>query len=122
MHRSTTPGPPERQPLCDTALAVGADEPTLCGDWTVKDLVVHLLVREGGPRRGRDLVAPLAGLTDRRGRTRRARRLPGAGGEVRRPRLPPCAVPLVDAWSNTLEFFVHHEDIRRAQPAWEPRT
>jgi uncharacterized protein (TIGR03085 family) len=22
---------------------------------------------------------------------------------------------------NTLEFFVHHEDIRRAQPGWEPR-
>jgi uncharacterized protein (TIGR03085 family) len=23
---------------------------------------------------------------------------------------------------NTVEFFVHHEDIRRAQPEWEPRT
>jgi uncharacterized protein (TIGR03085 family) len=22
---------------------------------------------------------------------------------------------------NTMEFFVHHEDIRRAQPDWEPR-
>ena len=36
----------ERAALCDTALAVGADAPTLAGDWTVKDLLCHLLVRE----------------------------------------------------------------------------
>jgi uncharacterized protein (TIGR03085 family) len=32
--------------------------------------------------------------------------------------------PLVrpfDKAMNTLEYFVHHEDLRRAQPSWEPR-
>ncbi len=37
------------------------------------------------------------------------------------PRLSPYAVPQLDAVLNTLEFFVHHEDIRRAQPGWTPR-
>jgi hypothetical protein len=27
----------------------------------------------------------------------------------------------VDEVINTVEFFVHHEDVRRAAPAWEPR-
>jgi uncharacterized protein (TIGR03085 family) len=30
-------------------------------------------------------------------------------------------VPKLDATFNTLEYFVHHEDIRRAQPTWQPR-
>jgi uncharacterized protein (TIGR03085 family) len=31
-------------------------------------------------------------------------------------------VPKVDSLANTLEYFVHHEDIRRAQPSWSPRV
>jgi len=27
----------------------------------------------------------------------------------------------VDEKANTVEFFVHHEDVRRAAPGWEPR-
>jgi uncharacterized protein (TIGR03085 family) len=27
----------------------------------------------------------------------------------------------VDKLANTVEFFVHHEDVRRAQPNWAPR-
>jgi uncharacterized protein (TIGR03085 family) len=30
-------------------------------------------------------------------------------------------VPKVDVIVNTVEYFVHHEDIRRAQPEWTPR-
>ena len=33
----------------------------------------------------------------------------------------PYALPKLDTVFNTLEYFVHHEDIRRAQPGWEPR-
>ena len=49
----------ERAALCDTALQVGEDQPTLSGEWTVKDLVVHLLVREGSPAAVGILVKPL---------------------------------------------------------------
>ena len=37
------------------------------------------------------------------------------------PRWSPMALPTVDVSANTLEFFVHHEDVRRAQPNWRPR-
>ena len=68
-------------------------------------------------------VAPLAGLTER-AMARLARRpLDALVEDFRtRPRLSPLRVPGVDRVFNTLEFFVHHEDIRRAQPAWSPRA
>jgi uncharacterized protein (TIGR03085 family) len=31
------------------------------------------------------------------------------------------AIPAVDKVANTFEYVVHHEDLRRSQPAWEPR-
>lgn len=36
---------------------------------------------------------------------------------------PPLWSPLrpLDALANTSEMFVHHEDVRRAAPEWEPR-
>jgi uncharacterized protein (TIGR03085 family) len=114
----------ERAELCDLALQLGGDQPTLCGDWTVKDLVVHLLVREGSPAAVGIVVSPLAGLTERVSRRIGRRDLSVLVEKLRNgpPRLSPYAVPKVDTVTNTLEFFVHHEDIRRAQPGWAPRT
>ena len=40
---------------------------------------------------------------------------------LRTSRLTFFSLPPVDAVVNTLEFFVHHEDIRRAQPGWRRR-
>ncbi len=34
----------------------------------------------------------------------------------------PWAIPVLGDKANQTEFFVHHEDIRRAQPTWEPRA
>ncbi len=112
----------ERLALCDTALLAGPDAPTLCDPWDVKALVCHLLVRERKPVAQAGIaVAPLSGLTEhameRVGRT-------DFGVLVERFRSPwvvPFAVPGVEQLWNTLEFFVHHEDIRRAQPGWAPR-
>ena len=42
----------ERMLLCALAQQLGPDEPTLCAGWTVRDLVAHLLVREGSPAAG----------------------------------------------------------------------
>jgi uncharacterized protein (TIGR03085 family) len=113
----------ERRALCDTALQVGEDQPTLCGDWTVKDLVVHLLVRERSPGAVGIAVAPLARVTEaemrrvgKAGFAELVERLRGGP-----PLWSPYAVPKIDQLTNTLEFFVHHEDIRRAQDGWEPR-
>ncbi len=112
----------ERQRLCDAALAAGPDAPTLCGDWDVRDLLAHLLVRERSPLGAAGIqVAPLAGLTDRAMDRATARDFPDLVEAVRKARTP-LALPLVDDVMNTVEFFVHHEDIRRARPGWAPRA
>jgi uncharacterized protein (TIGR03085 family) len=113
----------ERAALCDLALQVGEDQPTLCGDWDVKDLVVHLLVRERSPAAAGIVIKPLSGLTDLESRRFGSRDFGVLVEKLRHgpPRWSPYAVPKLDAMLNTLEYFVHHEDIRRAQPSWEPR-
>jgi uncharacterized protein (TIGR03085 family) len=113
----------ERGALADTALAVGENAPTLAGDWTAKALVCHLLVRArsllGAPGIS---IGALSGLTDRE-MTRLGRLDFAALVERFRtvPLLSPLSVPAVEVAVNTLEFFVHHEDLRRAQPDWAPR-
>lgn len=114
----------ERAALCNTALEAGENAPTLCGDWTVKDLVIHLLIRE------RDLVAApgilvprLGFLVDRATRRMRDQDFTALVERVRGgpPMWSPMKAPPVDRVLNTIEFFVHHEDIRRGAPGWEPR-
>jgi uncharacterized protein (TIGR03085 family) len=114
----------ERTALCDLALQVGEDQPTLCGEWTVKDLVVHLLVRERSPAAAGIVLSPLSKLTDLEHRRFAARDFGVLVEKLRHgpPHWSPYAVPKLDQLLNTLEFFVHHEDIRRAQDGWEPRT
>lgn len=115
----------EREELCDDALLVGEDQPTLSGEWTVKDLVIHLLLREGSVIAAPGIVIPqLSKLTDLA-----SRRLSRQEFAVLVERLrggPPLysiyAVPKLDAMFNSMEYFIHHEDIRRAQPTWEPRV
>jgi uncharacterized protein (TIGR03085 family) len=112
----------ERHALCDTALILGADAPTLSDGWTAKDLVVHLLVREGSPLGSVGLlVGPLSGLTDR-AMARLARRdFAVLVEKLRDPGLTPYALKPVEVLANTLEYFVHHEDLRRAHRDWQPR-
>ena len=123
MTRSPRPAQLERTALCDTALQVGEDQPTLCEGWDVKDLVVHLLVREGSPAAAGIVLSPLAGVTDAVSRRVGRRDFAVLVEKLRSgpPRLSPYAVPQLDSVLNTLEFFVHHEDIRRARPGWSAR-
>ncbi|MGH3372124.1 MAG: TIGR03085 family metal-binding protein [Nocardioidaceae bacterium] len=113
----------ERAALCDLALALGPDAPTLSGEWTVKDLVVHLLVREGSPAAIGIVVPPLARATEMASARLARRDLSVLVERLRQgpPFYSPYRLGPVDRMLNTLEFFVHHEDIRRAQDGWTPR-
>jgi uncharacterized protein (TIGR03085 family) len=112
----------ERHALCDLALALGPQAPTLCGDWTVEQLVAHLLVRETRPLGALGILVPaLSGITEREMASLARRGLPAMVCSLRDPRLTPFALPPVERLANTLEYFVHHEDLRRAQPGWAPR-
>ena len=113
----------ERHALCDTALEVGPDAPTLCGGWDARDLVAHLLVRERGwwgPAAG-IAISPLEGVTERAMARKASAPFPELVEQLREPALTPYRLPGVERLTNTLEYFVHHEDLRRGRPAWEPR-
>lgn len=112
----------ERLALCDLALALGEDSPTLCGDWTAKQLVEHLLVRERSPLAAAGIAVPgLSGLAEREMARTGRRDFEVLVERLRTPGLTPYALPLVERTFNTLEYFVHHEDLRRARPGWAPR-
>jgi uncharacterized protein (TIGR03085 family) len=114
----------ERAALCNSALEAGEDAPTLCGMWTVKDLVIHLLVRERDPLAAPGILIPqLEKLASRSARRMADQDFTALVERVRNgpPRWSPMVLPPLDKALNTLEYFVHHEDIRRATPGWEPR-
>src|SRR6266699_1884879 len=82
----------ERAQLSDLLDELGPEAPTLLAPWTTRDMAAHLVLRERDPLADPGLV------------------LPGAcrSGWVRR-------LPSLN------EFFVHHEDVRRANGRG-PRT
>ena len=113
----------ERQQLADLLVASGPDAPTLCEGWDTRDLAAHLVVRERRPDGVvTRLVPALAGHADR---VRRAMAARPYAEVVQKVRNPPwwslLSNPLTDELFNGLEFFIHHEDVRRAGPGWEPR-
>jgi uncharacterized protein (TIGR03085 family) len=112
----------ERRLLCDLFAELGPEASTLCEAWNAADLAAHLVARERRPDSGPGLVwAPLAAHTDK---VRRALRDGTPWAElvelVRSG--PPLLLRPFDGPMNTVEFFIHLEDLRRAQPGWEPRT
>jgi len=112
----------ERHALCDLALALGPDAPTLCGGWSCRDLVAHLLVRENSMLGAAGIaLSPMAGLTERAMERAARKPFPEMVAKLYDPGLTPYRLPGVERFANTLEYFVHHEDLRRAQPDWEPR-
>ena len=114
----------ERRGLCDLFDDLGPDAPTLSGEWTTADLAAHLAVREGDLLGAPGiLIGPLSGLTDKRMAAMLDKHgYAGVVDKVRNgPPLGPMKIPAVRRVANTIEFFVHHEDVRRANGAG-PRT
>lgn len=115
----------ERLALAALLEGTGPDAPTLCAGWQTRDLAAHLVLREARPDAAAGVLGgPLAGHTARVQRRLGARL--GYAGLIRAfrngpPRLSPFALPRVDEAANTVEYFVHHEDVRRAAPGWKPR-
>jgi len=114
----------ERHALANLFDVVGPDAPTLCGTWTTRDLVAHLILREGRPDAAAGIVIPALAERTERMRADVAVRPYGELVETFRGGAPlwsPLGWPIVGDQANLCEFFVHHEDVRRAQPDWEPR-
>lgn len=114
----------ERAELCILFDEVGPDAPTLCGDWTTRELAAHLVARERNPLSGPGIVfgGPFARVTDWAMERELQRDYPVLVDRVRSgPPLIPWRLPAVRTVLNLNEYFVHHEDVRRADGR-PPRT
>ena len=119
-----SPAAAERAELCDLFLTRGPDAPTLAGTWTTRDLSAHLVVRERRPDAGLGIVTRFLASHSEQVRVDEAKRPYAEIVErVRKgpPHWSPMRVEAVDRMVNSIEFFVHHEDVRRAERPWSPR-
>jgi uncharacterized protein (TIGR03085 family) len=108
----------ERLALCDLFEELGSDAATLLEGWTAHDLAAHIVLRE------RDLIAgpcillpgPFQRFAERRRvRLAETREFGWLVGRIRSG--PPPGffrIGWVRSFPNLNEFFVHHEDVRRA--------
>lgn len=121
----------ERQQLADLLDELGPDAPTLCDGWTTAHLAAHLAVRDRRPDAmpgyglerlpvGRPLAWWSHRLEDRlRGSTPYAEVVDLVRGGP--PAWAPTSWPAVAQRIDVAEFAIHHEDVRRARPDWQPR-
>ncbi|HHU09016.1 MAG TPA: TIGR03085 family protein [Intrasporangiaceae bacterium] len=116
----------ERARLCDTFERVGPDAPTLCNPWLTRDLAAHLVLREHRPDLVVGMWVPLLSERLEREQSDLATNTdwPDLVDRVRSgpPVWHPTQIGLIDEAVNTLEFFIHHEDVLRAEPGFTPRT
>lgn len=115
----------ERQSLCDLLLEYGPDAPTLCGDWNTHQLAGHLVAREARPDSAIGIAfSPMASWTAKVEEQYSQRPYTELVQKIRNgpPIWSPFRIPTADRLANTEEYFVHLEDVRRAQPDWEPRN
>jgi uncharacterized protein (TIGR03085 family) len=113
----------ERRSFAETLLAAGPDAPTLCEGWTTRDLAAHVVVRERRPLAAAAHVVPrLHPHAERVRLALAARPYEQIVARLRRPPWwSPVSNPVTNELLNRVEMFVHHEDVRRGGPGWEPR-
>lgn len=107
----------ERAKLCDLLEELGPDAPTLLGLWTTRDIAAHLALRDLDHLAGPGLVLPgwWGRFAERRRQALAQKDFAWLVATIR------CGPPpgfFRIAWvrqvPNLNEFFVHHEDVRRA--------
>lgn len=113
----------ERNALAALLRQVGPQAPTLCGEWTTRDLTAHIVVRERRLDATPGILLPaLAPRLERIQATYAAQDFDELVDvmEVGPPKLSPFS--LLEKQTNTSEFLVHHEDVLRCMPDYQPRT
>lgn len=121
----TTPATQERERFADLLAEIGPDAPTLCGEWTTQDLAAHIVIRDRRPDAMPGILSSkFAGYTDNvQAKLIQSDDFGQLVSKVREgaPFWSPTRLDAIDRLMNTAEFFVHLEDVRRAQPTWVAR-
>lgn len=131
-----------RDALVTALLAAGPQAPTLCEGWQTQHLAAHIHLRESSPLSVGLVVSPLSRalqaktmeLGEASQSVKEYQRLvksiasantesPDQGKPSKNPlrRIGSGAGRRLATLGNLLEFFVHTEDVRRAQRRWAPR-
>ncbi|MFD9424891.1 MULTISPECIES: TIGR03085 family metal-binding protein [unclassified Streptomyces] len=114
----------ERLLLADLLEAAGPEAPTLCDGWNARDLAAHVVVRERRPdAAGGLLMGALRSRMERVQAEFAAKPYEELIQLIRTgpPRFSPYSLKQLDEVANTIEFYVHAEDVRRAQSDWSRR-
>ncbi|TPQ16216.1 TIGR03085 family metal-binding protein [Streptomyces sporangiiformans] len=114
----------ERLLLADLLEAAGPDAPTLCEGWNTRDLAAHVVTRERRTDAAAGmLIKQLAARLERVMAEFAEKPYEELIQLIRTgpPRFSPFALKQIDEASNAAEFYIHAEDVRRAQPDWTRR-
>ncbi len=99
------------------------DAPTLCAGWDVRDLLVHLAVRDNRPDVALgEALPPLRSHRDKVVSELASQPFDALVERVRNGPHGPLRVRALDGLVNSAEYFVHHEDVLRAQPGGAPAS
>jgi len=95
----------------------------LCEGWDARDLAAHLVVRERRLDAAPGIMIPAFADYTARVQEQVAASTDWNVLLERVAEGPPLYSPfkLLDPVANPAEMFIHHEDVRRAKPEWEPR-
>ena len=105
----------ERAELVAALEELGPDAPTLCEGWLTKDMAAHVYVREHRPDAALGVLplGPLSAYTERVMKSvLEAQGYDGLLTKLRQP-APILRALHIDEAINTVEFFIHTEDVRR---------
>lgn len=115
----------ERLLLADLLESAGPEAPTLCDGWRTRELAAHVVVRERRPDAAGGLLLNVL-------KTRLDKAMEEYGAKpyeelvqlIRTgpPKMSLYSLKQIDELANAVEFYVHSEDVRRAQPDWSPRV
>jgi uncharacterized protein (TIGR03085 family) len=114
----------ERAALVDTLRNAGPEAPTLCEGWTTRDLAAHLMIREYRLDAAPGILVPFFAGRTAKVQNHVAQHTDWDELVDKVASGPPVYSPLklIDRVANVSEMFIHHEDVRRAQPGWQPRV
>lgn len=114
----------ERARLADDLVSFGPDAPTILEGWNAQELLEHLIIREQRPDLLIGPMVPVPAISDWAEQERaRLRELTWAD-QVEKFRSGPqrfSPVRGLDGLMNTGEYLIHHEDLLRGRPGWQPR-
>src|SRR6201992_4285032 len=116
--------PRERAALVETMRGVGPEASTLCEGWKARDLAAHLVIREYRPDAAPGILIPFFASHTEKVQNQVAEQTDWEALVDKVASGPPVYSPLklLDPVANVAEMFIHHEDVRRAQPDWTPRV